>query len=70
MEISYIFSKESFSSIQETELFLYFRKQKPRKNSLYFRKRNFFIFHKTETLKKLLIFQEVVLRARKIKKTL
>ena len=38
------------------KLFLYFRKWKPRKNSLYFRKRNF------------LTFQEVSFLARKMKK--
>ena len=36
---SYIFSKESFSYISGNGTFLYFRKQKPRKKSLYFGKR-------------------------------
>ena len=40
---------------QETELFLHFGKRKPRKNYLYFWKRNF------------LIFQEETFRARKVK---
>ena len=43
---SYIFSKESFSYISGNGTFLYFRKQKPRKKSLFFRK--------TETRKKFL----------------
>ena len=44
------FSKESLS--------LYFGKMKPRKNSLYFRKRNFLIFQGTETLKNFLYFRK------------
>ena len=46
---SYIFSQK--------KLFLYLRKRKARKNSLYFRKRNS------------LIFQEATFQARKIKNT-
>ena len=42
-------------------LFLCFRKRKSRKNSLYFRKWNVFIFLKTEAPKKLFIFQETEL---------
>ena len=40
------------------KLFLYFRKWKPPKNSLYFRKLNFLIFEETETLKKFLYFRK------------
>ena len=82
-------SVESFSYISGNGPFLYFRKWNPEKNSLYFRKRNIFIFWETDTpkkilifqetklpyisgngnSKKLLIFQEVTFRARKIKRT-
>ena len=70
-KISYIFSKESCSYILENGnpekipyisgngTFLYCGKRKPRKNSLSFWKRNFLILQETETLKNLLIFQEV-----------
>ena len=40
------------------ELFLYFRKGKSPKNSLYFRKRNIFIFQEMKTPRKFLVFQE------------
>ena len=56
--MSCILSTESFSYISRNGTFLYFRKQKPRKNSLYFRKRNFYISGKGNP-KKLFIFQEV-----------
>ena len=41
LKISYIFSKESFSYILGNRTFLHFRKQKLKKNSLYFKKCNF-----------------------------
>ena len=41
MEISYIFSKESFPYISGNQ-------HPEKKNSLYFRKRNFLIFQETE----------------------
>ena len=55
------------------EYFLYFRKQKPRKNFLCFLKRKlFFYFQKQKpqngNSKKLLIFQEVTCKAQKINK--
>ena len=42
---------------KQNETFLYSRKRKPRKNSLYFRKLNFFIFRETEALKIFLYFR-------------
>ena len=47
-EISYIFSKESFSDISGNE--------NRKKNYSYFRKQNFFIFQETVTPKKKIIF--------------
>ena len=68
------------------ENFLYFRKRKPRKIFLYFlKKKAVLIFRGTETpkkipyisgngtflyFKKVLIFQEITFRARKVKRTL
>ena len=61
------------------EYFLYFRKQKPPKNFLYFFKRKLFLYFRkrklpkipyisaNEKTKKLLIFREVTLQARKLK---
>ena len=57
MEISSSNIINNFLYFLKTKLFMYFRKQKPGKNSLYFRKQNF------------LIFQEVAFRAQKMKKT-
>ena len=52
-----IFSQiKIFSFISRNWTFLYFRKRKHQKKSLYFRKRSFFMFLKTETLKKLFMF--------------
>ena len=75
----YIFSKESFSYIWSKESFCYisgngnlekkssyFVKRKPRKNSLYFRIRNFLIFEETETRKT----SYITFLARKIKNPL
>ena len=42
------------------KVFLYFRKRKPRKSSLYLRKENFFTFQKTKTSKKIFMFQETL----------
>ena len=47
---------KKFLIFSQRKTFLYFGKRKPRKNSLYFRKRNF------------LIFQEITFRAQKLKK--
>ena len=49
-EISYIFSKESFSDISGNE--------NRKKNYSYFRKQNFFIFQETVTPKKKLYFRK------------
>ena len=56
---------ENFGYFLKRKLFLYFRKWKPQKNSLYFLKRNMFFifiyslyFRKTETMNKFFIFQE------------
>ena len=59
MHLSYILGNgnpEKISYFLERKLFFYFEKRKSRKNSLYFRKRNF------------LIFKEVTFRVQKIKK--
>ena len=56
------------------EAFLYFRKQKPKKNSLYFRKQNFLIFQEVtfrawkKTILRKLVFQEMKLSSPKLKK--
>ena len=52
------FLKKSFSYILGNETVLYFRKWKPIKNSLCFRKRNFFIFQETETSKNYFYFRK------------
>ena len=73
-----------FKKLKKTpqERFLYFRKQKPQKTAYIFSKKAVLIFLETETQrkslylrkrklpKKLLIFQEVTFRARKMKKFL
>ena len=82
MKLSYILGKgntEKIPYILENGIFLYFRKRKHRENSLYFRKRNFLIFHevtfrarkiKKPTLKNFLIFREMELSRFKLKKIL
>ena len=82
MELSYILGNgntEKTPYILENVIFLYFRKWKHLKNYLYFRKRNFLIFHevtfrarkiKTLTLKNFLIFREMELSRLKLKKLL
>ena len=55
-KISYILGNENPEKI--SYILLYFWKPKPRKNSLYFRKRNFLIFQETETLKNFLFFRK------------
>ena len=60
-----------FFYILSKKLFLYFGKWKHWKNSLYFRKQNFLIFHETETLKnpkKLPIFQVLTFWAQTFEK--
>ena len=57
MKLSNSNIKKNLSYFLKRKLFLHLGKWKPRKKSLYFRKQNF------------LIFQEVTLRARKIKET-
>ena len=47
------FNTKKFITFSQKKLFLYCRKRISRKKSLYFRKRNFFIFQETETHKKL-----------------
>ena len=69
---------KKFLKFFQRKLFLYFRKRKPRKNSLYFRKQNFLIFQEAtfqdqknflkNTLKKLFIFQEMQLGSPKLRK--
>ena len=54
MEISDIFSKESFSYIPRKETFLYFRKQKPRKKFLMFQKTELFYFSGKKNSQKIL----------------
>ena len=49
---------EKSSYISESGTFLIFRKQKLRKYSLYFRKRNFLIFQKMEPPKNFLYFRK------------
>ena len=53
----------NFSYFLKRKLFLYFRKQKPTKKSLYFRKRNFFYISGNGNPEKRFIFQEVTLQA-------
>ena len=54
MEISYIFSKESFSYVPRNETFLYLRKQKPRKNFLMFQERELFYISGSKNTQKIL----------------
>ena len=55
----------SFLYFLKRKLFLYFGRRKPRKNSLYFRKRNFLIIQETETLKNFLYFTRELLEPEK-----
>ena len=66
IELSYILRKgnpEKNFNISGNGTVFYFEKQKPRKNSLCFKKRNFLLLHETQTLKELLTFQEVTFQA-------
>ena len=44
---------------QEKAFFIFQETETPKKNSLYFRKRNFCMFHETGTLNFFFLFQEI-----------
>ena len=64
-------TQKKFLISSQKKLFLYFRKPNPRKNSLYFTKRNFLIFREMELsshkIKNLFTFQEELPKPQKPK---
>ena len=69
---SYIFlyfGKWNFLALVFRKLFLYFRKRKPRKKFVIFQKTELFYISGNKNIKKVLIFQEITLRAQKVKRT-